>query len=98
MAKTTKAKQPISTPNSNPVPTPDGSDDTTKITHSKLHDFSASDKGKPVKVKKETKHTTTIKPVVPSTSKISSKVPVRKDSGPVASTDQRKQMAALCSK
>jgi len=48
-----------------------------KMTKSQLHDFASTDeKGLPVKVKKEKKQTTTIKP----------------DAGPVADKEQRKQI------
>lgn len=52
-----------------------------KMTKTQLHEFASTDtKGLPVQVKKEKKHTTTIK---------------HKDDGPVASKGQRKQMADL---
>jgi hypothetical protein len=51
-----------------------------KMTKSQLHDFATTDKkGLPIKVKKEKKHTTTIK----------------HDSGPAAPKDQQKQIREL---
>ena len=52
-----------------------------KMTHSQQHDYASTDEsGLPVKVKKETKKTTTVK---------------HEDSGPKASASQRKQMKEL---
>ena len=54
-----------------------------KMTHSEMHDYASTDtKGLPVKVKKEKKHTTTIK----------------HDDGPKASAGQRKQINSLIKK
>jgi hypothetical protein len=62
---------------------------TTKITHAKQHDSVEQDKdGMPVDVKKETKHTTVIKPSVKGNKD--------KQGGPTASAGQRKQMKELC--
>ena len=53
-----------------------------KMTHAQQHDYAATDEaGLPVKVKKETKHTTVVK---------------HDDSGPKANAGQRKQMKELC--
>lgn len=101
-AKSKKQQQMMAIAEHSPADINPKNQDVLKMTHSQLHDFATtSTKGLPIKVKKETKKTTIIKPndkeVNPAKEK-KGKAPVRKDSGPVASADQRKQMAALCIK
>ena len=75
-------------------PKPGGNDETIKLTKSQLHDFSTTDKkGKPVKVKKEKKQTTTIKPDTKPATRAATVT--SKSNGPTASKQQRRQIDSL---